>query len=143
MQLFSSGICVCVCGGGYIVVFVPLGVIVFWMRALLVLSTGPCQAGCSAQPHQQRPSFNSLDVLNIVLLEESNLCEEEQWPLPLLLHLVLLLIQRSCLLPAAQTERSAATKPSHKLKEMAPPERVFFSLVVVVVFFFPHSNVNF
>lgn len=56
-------------GGGHIVVFVPLGVIVFWMRALLVLSTGPCQAQPSlTESHISKGSRSqSQDVLNIVL----------------------------------------------------------------------------
>lgn len=99
--------CACVCGGGHIVVFVPLGVIVFWMRALLVLSTGPCQGGCSAQPRatSAKALIRSLDVLNIVLLEESNLCKEEQCR-----RLLLLLL----LLPAVQNRNRTQRPPQDR-----------------------------
>lgn len=89
----------------------------FWMRALLVLSAGPRQPGCSAQPGLASAtaasaktlySRSSQCVLNIAVLQEPNLCKRD-----LHLHLSKLPV---CLFS------QLGTKASDKLREIAPPK---------------------
>lgn len=53
----------------------------FWMRAFLVLSTGPCQPGCSAQPSPASTTAPSAktELLMIGLLQQPNLGQNKNF----------------------------------------------------------------
>lgn len=88
-----------------------------WMRALLVLSAGPCQPGCSPQPRLASATAASAETLtggpNVCLISPSYrrlICARK----------IFISVRRSS--PLCSFFSRLGTKASDKLREIAPPK---------------------